>query len=124
MGFHSVKGSGEHIKGKHKAVGAILQLFGGDADTLGQLCFFRLYTISLGVGLRNKKARANRTAVAALLAREALPYFQSGALTMRRGSGNLPGLVPGRKRVRAGKPLKIKLILAHTAQSVNKIAAF
>ena len=47
---------------------------------IGQLCFFRLYTISLGVGLRNKKARANRTAVAALLAREALPYFQSGAL--------------------------------------------
>lgn len=80
VGFHSVKGSGEQIKGKHKAVGAILQLFGGDTDTLDQLCFFRLYTISLGVGLRNKKARANRTAVAALLAREALPYFQSGAL--------------------------------------------
>lgn len=79
-GFHSVKGSGEQIKGKHKAIGAILQLFGGDTDTLDQLCFFRLYTISLGVDFRNKKARANRTAVAALLAREALPYFQSGAL--------------------------------------------
>jgi len=85
---------------------------------------FVFWAISSNLLFGNKKARANRTAVAALLAREALPYFQSGALTMRRGSGNLPGPVPGRKRVRVDKPLKIKLILAHTAQSVNKIAAF
>ena len=106
-GFHSVKGSGEQIKGKHKAVDAILQLFGGDANTLDQLCFFRLYTISLGVGLRNKKARANRTAVAALLAREALPYFQSGALQRAAALAIFRGLCRGVNEYARANPSKL-----------------